>query len=131
MPWLWWAIVAVLLWFVTRALLVIFRIVAKIRALALLPHPEVGILGLETFRDKDHMPLVHTNLSDKLGGIYGCRLLHIPFVVVTDPALVQVVLSHQHNLPKTASVFQFLNTVGAVHETSTAGLGRVHMPQCC
>lgn len=74
----------------------------------------------------------HTALTDQLGGLYACRIMHIPFVVVTDPALAhEVGWSAQQRLwHATCSVTARLQGAAADLEKQQR-VQAVHSGACC
>lgn len=50
-----------------------------------------------------------TRLANELGGIFYVRILHVPLVVIADPALWQHALSPGVDLPKAPTVYKTLD----------------------
>ncbi|KAI3424890.1 hypothetical protein D9Q98_008274 [Chlorella vulgaris] len=66
----------------------------------------MGLLGCtEMMMDQDHISQIFTQFANQLGGIFFVRVLHVPMVIVADPALWQAALAPGTDLPKAPTVY--------------------------
>ena len=81
-----------------HAILGLFRAVRKWAILSRLPHPSSSssLFGsFELIKDVDHIPQILTEVADRLGGIFSIRILGVSSVIVTDPELIDALLTLQ------------------------------------
>jgi hypothetical protein len=57
---------------------------------------------------------IFTQFANQLGGLFYIRVLHVPMVIVADPALWQAALAPGTDLPKAPTVYGTIDQV--VHE---------------
>jgi hypothetical protein len=57
------------------------------------------------------MSQIFTRFANQLGGIFYVRILHVPMVVVADPALWQAALAPGTDLPKAPGVYGTMDQV--------------------